>query len=329
MGKPKAPTPPDPYETAGAQTGTNISTAIANTITGNMNQNTPYGSLSYDQTGTFDWTDPNSGKVYNLPTFTATQTLSPEQQAILDQTNAANLNLSTLANDQSAFLGKYLGQPVNLTPENVAAYTSDHFSDNFNRQWDQNLSSLETALANKGVGIGSSAYDREMTNFQESRANAFDDLQGNNYDRAVNAILTERNQPINEITALLSGSQVAQPQYAPANTGQIATTDIAGLINQNYNQRLSAWQQDAANRGGLLGGLFQLGGNLGAAAIMSERRMKRDIRPAGAINGHAAYTYRYLDDDRLMLGVMADEVPEAFVVERGGIQHVDYAGILA
>ena len=40
---------------------------------------------------------------------------------------------------------------------------------------------------------------------------------------------------INEITALLSGSQVAQPQFGNFNQGTIPTTDNAGIINTNFD----------------------------------------------------------------------------------------------
>lgn len=115
MGKPKAPKAPDPAQTAAAQTGTNIGTAIANQTLGNVNQVTPDGALTYSQTGTKQWTDPTSGKVYDLPTYTATQTLSAGQQAIKNQSDKAELNLATLAAGQSAKLNDLLGRPVDTS----------------------------------------------------------------------------------------------------------------------------------------------------------------------------------------------------------------------
>lgn len=107
-----APKPPDPRETSAAQTGTNVSTAIANAMMGNVNQITPDGSLTYNQTGSHSWTDPYTGHTYDVPTFTATQELSPENQAIRDQTQGAQYNLAATANDRSNFLRDYLGQSV-------------------------------------------------------------------------------------------------------------------------------------------------------------------------------------------------------------------------
>ena len=82
MSKPDAPTPPNPYQTAAAQTGTNVSTGVANAFLNNINQITPEGSLNYDVTGNYSWTDPSTGQTYNIPRFTSTQTLSPSGQAL-------------------------------------------------------------------------------------------------------------------------------------------------------------------------------------------------------------------------------------------------------
>lgn len=49
------------------------------------------------------------------PQYSATQTFSPEQQKIFDETQKAQQNLAQLANEQSGFLKNYLGEKVNLT----------------------------------------------------------------------------------------------------------------------------------------------------------------------------------------------------------------------
>lgn len=112
MGKPKAPKPADPKVTGAAQTATNIGTAIAQQNLNNVNQVTPEGSLTYNQTGSYRYVDPLDGKTHTIPTYTATQSLSPEQQAISDQNNRASLNTARLGADQSARLNNILGRPV-------------------------------------------------------------------------------------------------------------------------------------------------------------------------------------------------------------------------
>ncbi len=60
MGKsaPAAPEPPDPYATARAQTGSNVSTAVANTVLGNANETGPLGSVRYNQNGSYKLDEP-------------------------------------------------------------------------------------------------------------------------------------------------------------------------------------------------------------------------------------------------------------------------------
>jgi len=259
MGKPDAPDPPDPKETSAASTATNVGTAIANANLGNVNQVTPDGNLTYSQSGTYKWNDPYTGKSYDIPQYTATQTLSDIGQQTKDQTNAAQLNLGKVANSQSAFLNDYLGKPVDLSSENVNNYTNTHFGDDFNKQWGQNQTDLENQLANRGVQQGSAAYTKAIADFNANKSNAYDNMQGNQYGLAQQSILTQRNQPLNELSALLSGSQVQQPSYVNPNTSTIPTTDTAGLINTNYQQKLQNYQQQQAQSQGLLGGLFSLG----------------------------------------------------------------------
>src|SRR3546814_7562959 len=80
-----------------------------------------------------------------------------------------------------------------------------------------------------------------------------------------------RNQPINEITALLSGSQVSNPasMSGPSPQTQVGGVDYAGLVNQNYQNQMNAY-------GAKMGGLFGLAGSLGGAAIMSDRRLRSE-----------------------------------------------------
>lgn len=115
MGKPRAPRAPDPIATGAAQTGTNVSTAIANQIGSLINQNTPYGSLTYDQTGTYSFTDPNSGRTYELPRFTANQTLTPQGQTIQDNTLQAQINMSGTAANATGRLQQLMGQGINTS----------------------------------------------------------------------------------------------------------------------------------------------------------------------------------------------------------------------
>jgi len=111
MGKPDAPTPPDPMRTAAAQTGTNVSTAVANSYLNNVNQVTPDGSLTYNATGSHSWTDPSTGTTYQIPTFTSTQTLSEAGQKLKGTTDQTKQGLADMALAQTGRVSNLLGTP--------------------------------------------------------------------------------------------------------------------------------------------------------------------------------------------------------------------------
>jgi hypothetical protein len=82
----------------------------------------------------------------------------------------------------------------------------------------------------------------------------------------------------------------------------------------------------------MMGGLFNLGGNLGSAAIMrySDRRLKDDIVQIGELpSGLSVYKYKIRGVEQV--GVMADEAqqmfPDAVSVTEEGYLMVNYARV--
>lgn len=261
IGKSSAPKPTDPKETSAATTGTNVGTAIANAFLGNVNQVTPDGTLNYDKTGSYSWTDPYTGQTYDVPTFTATQTLTPTGQATNEQNQQTQLNLATLGNNQSGFLNDYMAQPFSYNTGQHEQWAGNLYDQLNGQKIADNTEALRTQLANQGIKVGSDAYNKALTGLQTSQMNSRNqfmlDSQGQGFQQAQ----ASRNQPINEITALLSGSQVSQPNLVNPNTGQINTTDNGSIIANYDNQNMNAWMQDQAATGsmiGSLGGLFAL-----------------------------------------------------------------------
>jgi hypothetical protein len=330
MCAPSAPEPPDPKETSAAQTGTNVSTAIANANLGNVNQVTPDGNLTYSQTGTYKQYDPYTGKTYDIPTYTATQTLSNSAQAIKDQTDAAKLNLGQLASSQSAFLKDWLAKPVDLSNDATEARLMDLGMKRLQPALDARRASNEADLINRGIRPGSDNYAQAQNIQDQGENDAYNSLLLSGRGQAVQEALAQNSAPINNLTALLSGSQVSQPNFVNTNMPTIPTTDNAGLINTNYQQKLSNWQQQQQSSSDLFGGLFGLGANI---LKFSDRRVKTNIRKIGTFaNGLAKYAFEYVWGGGEQIGVMADEVrrfrPHA-VINVGGIDAVDYGGALA
>jgi hypothetical protein len=80
-----------------------------------------------------------------------------------------------------------------------------------------------------------------------------------------------RNQPINEISALLSGSQVQSPNFLQTGTSTIPTTDVAGIINRNFDQQMAASNQQSATANNIIGGLFGFAGGLGRGGAFTSK----------------------------------------------------------
>ncbi|WP_395449951.1 tail fiber domain-containing protein [Aminobacter sp. UC22_36] len=331
MGKPKAPTPPDPKETSAASTGTNISTAIANSWLNNANQVTPDGTITYTKSGEEKITDPYTGKTYTIPKTTVTTQLSAAQQAIKDQTDKAQLNLGTLANNQSSFLNSYMAKPFDGSNEAVEGRLMELGRKRLDPLLAQQQDQLTTRLANQGIMPGSAAYDRAMAQQGQSANDAYNQLLLSGRGQAFAEAQAVRNQPINEITALLSGSQVSAPKAQGYTGSTIPTTDNAGLINENFNQKMNIYNQQMAQSQGLLGGLFGLGTNLIKA---SDRRLKTDVERVGKTHdGQPIYAYRYRAGGPMQLGLMAQDVekkhPGAVIDTPSGFKAVDYRKALS
>lgn len=260
MGKPKAPTPPDPKQTSAAQTGTNISTTIANTIGGQVNQVGPDGStLTYGQTGNYKWKDPYTGMDYDVPTFTATTKLSPEAQNIFNIGQQTKTTLAEMGRDQSAFVKDYMSKPWEADTSQVEKYLFDKAKYTLDPKFEQQRADLETRLSNQGIKLGSAAYDRAMDGLRQSQGATYNDyaLRGN--QQGFQQMQAIRNQPLNEILAFLNGGGVQMPNYSISQPSTIPTTDNAGLINANFGQKQQNYQNEMASWNDIMGGLFGLG----------------------------------------------------------------------
>ncbi len=241
------------------------------------------------------------------------------------------------------------------------------------RQYDRAEDQLRTRLYNQGItDTGSEAWRNAMADFNQSKEQAYnaarndaisgagteaqrlfglsagarqqllgEQLQNSQFGnqargQGLSELLALRNQPLNEFNALRSASQVQMPSFQGMYMGGAGAPDYQGAVNTAYQGQLNAYNAQQAGSNSLLGGLFGLGGTLGAAKILaSDRRVKREIVRVGVTSsGLPTYTFRYVWDaptDPVRWGVMADEVeavmPDA-VVDLGGVKGVDYSRVL-
>lgn len=256
------PRAPDPVATASAQSGANLDAALLSQQVNQTGQVGPWGSTTYNQTGSSSFTD-SFGKTHTIPQYTQTTQYAPAQQHIFDQTTAAQSNLAELANDQSATMKDYLAKPFEFNNQDAADWSYDLAQTRIAPQQQQATKALESQLINRGLRPGTAAWDSEMTRNSNANTDQNNQLALNGRQQAFNEALTTRSQPINELSALLTGSQVGSPTqgYGGATPqSQVAGVDYSGLVQQNYQNQMQSSQAG-------LGGLFGLAGSLGGAAM--------------------------------------------------------------
>jgi hypothetical protein len=101
-----------------------MDTAITQQFLNSGTQVNPWGTVATDVTGNNTFVD-SQGKTITVPKFTQTTTLSPEQQAIFNQSQAAEGNLAGIANEQSAFLKDYLNKPFEFNNSDAEKWAFD------------------------------------------------------------------------------------------------------------------------------------------------------------------------------------------------------------
>jgi hypothetical protein len=332
MKAPKPPIQPTPQQTATAQTATNVATGTANQLLNMTNQYGADGSVrEYTRLGD-EMIDNGFGQQIGIPRFREDIRFSPTDQAIFNTGKQTEQNIANIGRAQSARIGDLLGTPLKLGNEATEARLMDLGSRRLNPQFARDEEALRTRLSNSGLREGSSAWNAEMERFGQNKNDAFNQLLLTGRGVANQEMLTERNQPINEISALLSQSQVSQPAFGSTPQSQIAGTDFAGIQANYNNNQMQAYQQKVASRNAMMGGLFGLAGDIVGGAskafMASDIRMKRDIERVGTnARGFPVYEFRYVGEDARTIGLMAQDVektmPDA-VIEIGGLKFVDY-----
>ena len=264
-------TPPDYVGAANATSAGNLEATRATAAANRTNQVTPYGNLTYTANPGFD--------AFGNQLYTATQTLSPAQQQILDQQNQLNQGLMGAANTGLNYANKVLSQPgvdtskLTQTGINPGQSYQDAIMSRLSPQIARENQSSDAQLANQGIAQGTEAYNNAKTLLGQNQNDRLTSAttQGLNMGLAANQQGFQQEaynqmQPINVINALRTGSQVTNPSYAATpQQAQTAGPDILGATNAQYTNQLNS--SNAANQASsnMMGGLMSLGGTLGAA----------------------------------------------------------------
>lgn len=286
---------------------------------------------------------------------TITQTLSPQQQAIFDKRQQTQGLLGDVANQGAESLKGIVGTPVDYSgaparpgdSEATRKAVIDAMMSRVNEDVDVSRDNTNSSLIARGIAPGTKAYENEMRRidrgYNDARQAAIvaggqeaqrdfnmDTESRKNY---IAELLSKRQVPINEISALMSGSQVNNPFAMPGFGGgsQVAPAPVFGAFQQNANYGTDLYNADVAKSNQLQQtGAGLLSSYLGYLALTSDARLKSNIQRIGT-HPIGVGIYEYDIEGRHEIGVMAQEVfhvkPEAVIEREDGYLMVDYGAL--
>jgi len=284
----------------------------------------------------------NQGIMQGSEAYTNAMTdQSQQQNDLLSQAALQGINLDMGANQQG----------FNQAVQQGGFYNSG-LGQNFGQGLQANQASNAAVGQNYGQGLSSqqlqnAAIGQNFNQAMQSNAQNYGQLMGSQnqgYNQALQSAqfgnaaqqaqlqqdLALRNQPLNEINALMSSSQIQNPQFqAYAGQNVNAAPVFQGVQAQAQNAQDVYGQQMAARNANMqaLGGMF---GSVGQIIASSDRRLKSNIKRVGTHElGIGIYEYDIFD--RRERGVMAQELlevkPEAVYHRPDGYMMVDYGAI--
>lgn len=267
MCAPSPPPPPDYAAAAAAQGAANKEAAIATAQASNPTIHSPSGVRQVLWSG-----DPNTGN--QVPTVF--ETYSPTNQAIYDTNQQGQLGLATVGRDAVGRVGGILGKDVNYNRDlgtlgqgrqQVIDAMMSRYDTDLARRRDQTNSDLTA----RGIPRGSEAYNREMELMDRGRNDALqqatiaaDSKALDERRQAIVEMMAQRQTPLNEISALRSGSQVAPLQFQPYTGANVQAAPMFQAAQAQGGADMNAYNAQVGQSNATMQGVA----SLGAAAMM-------------------------------------------------------------
>jgi len=242
MGSKSSPAP-DYVGAAQATASGNLDAAKYTTNANRVNQQTPYGNLTYTPPTTPD------GQ------WSSTQTLSPQQQRLLDQNYGLQTGLLGLGGHTLSQISSSMENPITASdiPSSMV-----HAGENGQQAYmrmaapdlKMNRETAESQAANQGITQGSEAWNNMERQLGVNENNAQDHAITSGFgmgqqaqQQGLQVQTALRDAPINQINALRTGNQVTSPTFTGAPQQQQTTgADLLGATQAAGN-----WQQGVNN----------------------------------------------------------------------------------
>jgi hypothetical protein len=247
-------------------------------------------------------------------------------QQLTNQSIDQNFGRDVTARDLSnRAIGQNFGQ-------GVTAREMDNNAVNANISNAINIQGMNNSAMNQNYGTASNITGL----YNSASAQGFNqNLQGaqfgnNASDNALARALQLRNQPINEINALMEGSQIQNPQFQGYTGANVNAAPTYQAVGDAANYGMNIYGQRMAARNANVNAVGQAVGTVGTAIAMSDMRLKSNIERVGT-HANGVGVYEYDIDGHRERGVMAQEVlnvkPEAVLMGDDGFYMVNYGAL--
>jgi hypothetical protein len=184
------------------------------------------------------------------------------QQGVMQNSDAWNRAMSEQSRNQTDAYQTAQNNAVQQGNAAEAQLYGQGLSSNQNAYM-QALNNASFHNASQGQGFGQSMSNAQLNNatqgqqFAQGMQNA--NLQNQGRQQAISEIMQQRQEPLNELSALRTGSQVTAPNFPNIPGASANPTDIASLISQNYANQMGGYNSQMAQNNGITSGLFSLG----------------------------------------------------------------------
>lgn len=316
-----APKAPDPVKVSAAEAKASKEVAQYNADLNRIGQSSPFGSISYTQSGT---------SASGAPIYQQNTTLSPELQSLLNSQIGSQQGISDAI---SGAIGRLPSDPFNPNI-NVDGVRDRSFQSQMallNPEFEKGFRDLEGRMSDRGLPVGSEIWNNQLGEFNRAKDSSMlgaarqADLDASNeFQRQYGNALNEYNLPLQQLSALMGNSQAVQnPSFSSFATSQAQAPDVAGNTWKSYQASVDAANQKNGQAAAGIGALANM------ALMFSDIRLKRDIKRIGELpSGLGVYSYRYVFSDAPQIGVMAQEAlhfaPHAVSVHSSGFLQVNY-----
>ena len=245
LGAPSPPSVQSPDTTASNQEQYNLQTAAAQQAGSDVNQETPFGSLTYNQTGTGP-----SG----IPLYTATTSLSPQIQSIYNSLMGQTGQTLTGADYGAQDPATVIGNATSGNTQALLGQETSYLDPFFNTQTSQ----LDTQLKNQGLEPGTPGYDNAMRANAANQNQAVTGFLAQAEPAAYQQAETNYTMPLSiasQELGLLNPSEATSSLVNPPQT-QLQAPNYTQAVSDYNTANMNAYNAQVQSNSNMMSGLF-------------------------------------------------------------------------